>query len=90
MRPDFYFNIDLLSTIVCVNDAARPIVVISRWRWASATGFLTSFHVETMMTVFLPILIGDIVARSGRFEEAVCLYGRRDGKEGKQECHQTD
>lgn len=88
MRPDFYFNIDLLSTIVCVNDVARPIVVIRRL--ASATGFLTSFPVQTVEIIFLPILIGDIVARSGLFEEAVCLYGRRNGEEGKQECHQTD
>ena len=88
MRPDFYFNIDLLSTIVCVNDVARPVVVIPRL--ASATGFLTSFPVQTVDIIFPPSFRVNIVARSGRFEETVCLYGRRDGEDGKQECHQTD
>jgi hypothetical protein len=83
MRPDFYFHIDLLSATVGVYDVAGPIIVIRRL--ASATGFVTSFPVQTLEIPFLPILRGNIVARSGRFEEAVCLYGRRDGEEGEQE-----
>ncbi len=88
MRPDFYFDINLLSATVGVYDVARPIVVICRL--ASATGFVTSFPVQTVKIIFLPHLRGNIVARSGRFKEAVCLYGRRDGEEGKQECRQPD
>ena len=90
MRSEFYFNIDLLSTTVGVNDAAGPIVVVSGW--GSATSFLTSFPVQTEVIIFHPLLVGNIASRSGRFEEAVCLYlyGRRDGEEGEQECRQTD
>jgi len=83
MRPDFYFHIDLLSATVGVYDVAGPIIVIRRL--ASATGFVTGFPIQTVEIVFLPILRGNIVARSGRFEEAMCLYGRHDGEEGEQE-----
>lgn len=94
MRPDFYFNIDVLSTTVGVYDVTRPIVVIctlvTRGRWASAAGFVAGFPVQTVDIIFPPSFRVNIVARSGRFEETVCLYGRRDGEDGKQECHQTD
>ena len=89
MRPDFYFNIDVLSTTVGVYDVARPIVVICTCR-ASAAGFVAGFPVQTVGIIFPPSFRVNIVARSGRFEETVCLYGRRDGEDAKQECHQTD
>ena len=88
MRPDFYFNINVLSTTVGVYDVASPIVVICTR--ASAAGFVAGFPVQTVGIIFPPSFRVNIVERSGRFEETVCLYGRRDGEDGKQECHQTD
>ena len=88
MRPDFYFNINVLSTTVGVYDVASPIVVICTR--ASAAGFVAGFPVQTVGIIFPPSFRVNIVARSGRFEETVCLYGRRDEEDGKQECHQTD
>jgi hypothetical protein len=75
-----------------VEGVTRPIVVVSVAviYAASATGFPGGFYVETLVIPFYSSFAGDPVARSGRFEEAVCLYGRRDGEEGKQECRQTD
>lgn len=95
MGPDFYLNIDLLSRIVGGHDAVGQSVVIYPIlaRWASAAGFVTCFPVQTGRIIFLrqsTILPGNIVARSRRFEEAVCVCCRRDGEDGKQDCHQTD
>jgi hypothetical protein len=74
MCPDFYFNIDLLSTTVGVYDVAGQIVVICCL--ASATGFLTSFPVQTVEIRFLPILRGNIVARSWRLRKpCACMVG---------------
>jgi hypothetical protein len=87
MRPDFYFNTICCPQLYVLTMLLDQFVIR---RLASATGFLTSFPVQTVEIIFLPILIGDIVARSGLFEEAMCLYGRWDGEEGKQECYQTD
>ena len=42
-----------------------------------------------MGTPFLVFLAGDPVARSGRFEVAVCVDIRRNGEE-REECHQPD
>jgi hypothetical protein len=94
MSRQLDLDVDLLPSSIgsLVKGVTRPIVVVSvaGKNAASATGFPVGFYIETLVIPFYPLLAGDPVARSGRFEEAVCLYGRRDGEEGKQECRQTD
>jgi hypothetical protein len=90
MSHQLDIDVDLLSSSIgsLVKGVTGPKVVVSVV--ASTTGFRMGFYIETLGIPFYPLLAGDKVARSGRFEEAVRLYGRRGGEEGKQECRQTD